>query len=280
MDPAIFPPIPRDTAIAARSVFGRSNFYITTGDQANLLFGGFSLEAAPGWGQQPARIRALLHLVTIFQYLETLPDNLVPGALHGRLDWKYALHLPLNYAHFHELELCDFRQQILLDHIGRQYFQVLLARLTASTQASGNLLQNLQAHRLVGRVCLISRVAKTREAINQVLQALARMQPDWLLENSLPYWFERYDPIQKSLNLSADEHELSETAQAIGLDGAHLLKAITESKLEGLRDIPEIIHLKKVWREQFHQVGEQLLWRQTVCEGCQVTGLWGRSMPQ
>jgi transposase len=280
MNPTIFPPIPMDTARAARSVFGQSNFYIEVGDQADRLFDELRLETVPGRDQHRSRTRAWHHLITIFQYMEALPDHLVPGALRDRLDWKYALHLSLGYAQLKALALCEFRQQLLIDQTGRQYFQVLLARLSSNTQTSGNLLTNLQAYQVIGRVCLISRVATTWETINQALEALAIRQPEWLLDNSLPYWFERYDPIHKNLNLSADEYQLSEWAQAFGLDGAYLLKTITESKLEALTEIPEIIHLKQVWQEQYHQIGEQILWRQPVCAGCKLTHYKGNSIPQ
>ena len=38
---------------------------------------------------------SVLALVTLFQFLEDLPDREAARAVVVRLDWKYALHLPL-----------------------------------------------------------------------------------------------------------------------------------------------------------------------------------------
>ena len=276
---ATFPPIPRDTARAAHAVIGRSNFYLMTGDRINQLFQGLSTGSSTGESLRLTRNQANLYLITIFQYLETLPDHLVPGALHQRLDWKYALHLPLNYAQLNSIVLCETRQQLLANQREKQYFQVILHRLAASVPLPGQLLHNLSAERLIARVCLFSRVAKTWDAINQALEALATSQPEWLLDNSLPYWFERYDPIHKSINLSDDDEALKTNAQTIGQDGAYLLNAINEVNLAGLKEIPEVIQLNKIWHEQYSQIKERFIWRQESCAGCNMAAQPGSSIP-
>ena len=57
----------------------------------------------------PAFSSALYALVTIFQYAEGLTDQQAAAALCSRLDWKYALRLPVDYAGFDPLHLRDFR---------------------------------------------------------------------------------------------------------------------------------------------------------------------------
>src|SRR4030042_6671078 len=47
---------------------------------------------------QPGLSPVDLALVTAFQFLEDLPDRAAANAVRLRLDWKYALHLPLDYA--------------------------------------------------------------------------------------------------------------------------------------------------------------------------------------
>lgn len=276
---ATIPPIPRDTARAAQSVLGRSNFYLITGDRLERLFQGLSAGSSMGESLRFTRNQVMLYLITIFQYLETLPDHLVPGALHQRLDWKYALHLPLNYAQLDAIVLCETRQQLFTNQREKQYFQVIIHRLATNVQLPGQPLHNLSADRLISRVCLFSRVAKTWDAINQALEALATFQPEWLLDNSLPYWFERYDPIHKTINLSDEDEALVAHAQTIGQDGAYLLNAIGDANLAGLRDIPEVIHLNKVWHEQYSQINGITNWRQASCVGCNLAAQPGSSFP-
>ena len=95
MNLTTFPAIPLDTTKAARAVFGRSNFYLAIGDQANRLFAGINLSDPPWQALKLPSDIARLYLLTIFQFRETLPDNLAADAIQERLDWKYALHLPL-----------------------------------------------------------------------------------------------------------------------------------------------------------------------------------------
>ena len=269
----IFPPIPRDTARAATAVFGRSNFYLLAGDRANQLFEG--LDQGQSGKLSLNRSQAILFLITIFQYIEALPDHLVPGALHERLDWKYALHQPLNTHPLNPISLCDLRRQLGSDKLKMAYFQAMLLRLSASTQASGGSLLDLPGRKLIARVCLLSRVGKIWELINQALEALAIREPEWLLDNSLPHWYERYDPTHKNLNLNGGEDELLSSAKTIGQDGAYLLKAIKTAGILSLREIPEVIQLRHIWQEQYRQEQGATTWRPDACDGCILSATSG-----
>src|SRR5205807_7583118 len=56
-----------------------------------------------------------LALVTVLQALENLSDRQAAEMVRARLDWKYALSLPLDDPGFDASILVDFRQR-LLDH--------------------------------------------------------------------------------------------------------------------------------------------------------------------
>ncbi len=56
-----------------------------------------------------------LALVTVLQALENLSDRQAAEMVWGRLDWKYALSLPLDDEGFDASILVDFRQR-LVDH--------------------------------------------------------------------------------------------------------------------------------------------------------------------
>jgi hypothetical protein len=42
----------------------------------------------------------ILAFVTAFQFMKKLPDRQAAESLRMRMDWKYALHLPLEYEGF------------------------------------------------------------------------------------------------------------------------------------------------------------------------------------
>src|SRR5262245_59332048 len=89
------PPIPEETVRVAKAAFPKGNSYLTIGDQIGYLFADLDfldLYAAEG---SPAISPALLSLVTIFQFMENWPDRQAAQQVRARIDWKYALHLPL-----------------------------------------------------------------------------------------------------------------------------------------------------------------------------------------
>ena len=268
MSSELFPPIPADTASAARSVFGRSNFYLTTGDQANNLFSGLILDDPYAWVGQSARSLAILYLITIFQFMETLPDHPAADALRVRVDWKYALHLPLNYPGLDAALFCEFRKWLLMNRTREQTLEVLLSRLSNVLEFSSRQDSFLETRRLISSVCRHSRLAKIWETMCQALEALAAKQPAWLRLVNLPHWYERYGRQRKTLNLAAGGPEQETLAQAIGADGAYLLKAISESETPGLEDLPEVGALKQVWQEQYVWANGKALWRKVACAAC------------
>ena len=62
---------------------------------------------------RPAKAPWRLALVTVLQALENLSDRQAAEMVRGRLDWKYALSLPLDDQGFDASILPDFRQRLL-----------------------------------------------------------------------------------------------------------------------------------------------------------------------
>lgn len=244
---------------------------MATGDQVDQLFVGLLLEDRSGVVQKPAQIVAMHYLITIFQYLETLPDNLAANALGKRLDWKYALHLPLNHPPLEAMTLCEFRRYSLNRKSGLENLQTVLRRLAVATRPAGKQLIHLQPAEVLGRVCLFTRLARIGDAFNQALQSLAAKQPEWLLAVNLPHWYERYGQRDRNPPLSASLEELSASAQAIGADGAHLLRAVAASGNPGLTGMVELLRLRQTWNEQFEEVEGRTMWRKEACAGCNLS---------
>lgn len=267
MTSALFPPIPADTAKAARAVFGSSNFYVAIGDQVNQLFHDLVPPNSKKQVQKPERVLAQLFLITIFQYLESLPDSQAADAVRERRDWKYALHLPLDVSGFQTSRFCEFHRLLLVDQDSAQILQALLSRIV-EVGASNEQSLNQETRQVVLRVCLISRLASTWEAIGQALEALAIKQPDWLRDISRPHWYVRYSYPRGNLNLRADSLELERLAQAIGSDGAYLLESV--SGKASLADLPEVTSLRQVWEEQYELVEGEVLWRKETCTNCSL----------
>jgi hypothetical protein len=264
----MFPAIPLDTAKAARAVFGQSNFYLAIGDQANRLFEGINLTDLPWQAHTKPSDIARLYLLTIFQFRETLPDHLAADAILERVDWKYALHLPLSSTGMASDLLCNFRRWLLADQTGQQNIHELLLRLPEITEFSGKMGSSIDPMQVINMVCVISRLAFVWDTLNQTLEALAIKRPDWLLAINLPHWYERYSHHQKYLNLNIDTIEMNVLAQSIGADGCYLLEALKKTADLNIMKLKEIQVLREVWREQFVWEDNKTTWREDNCSGC------------
>ena len=90
--------IPEDTAKLAEQILKEDDIYRLLAEKlGNLL-----TDEELGWLYShlggPAISPVILAMVTVFQMMEKLPDRVAAKMVVVRLDWKYALHLPLEYA--------------------------------------------------------------------------------------------------------------------------------------------------------------------------------------
>jgi transposase len=267
MSSELFPPIPAETVKSARAIFGRSNFYLAVGDQANQVFLGLQLVGQPEDLREERRL-AMLHLVTIFQFLETLPDLLTLDALRARIDWKYALHLSLHYPFREASSLCEFRRRLLMDRAKMENFQTLLTRLSEVTERNGARRLNLAADQVIASVCRISRLAKIWDTMCQCLEALAIKRHDWLRQTSLPHWYDRYRHPSPDLNFRSVISEQEAFAQGVGMDGFYLLEKILSGNAPELKDLPEVRTLREVWAEQYEFTTGVVHWKVEACLSC------------
>jgi transposase len=244
--PVPFPPLPADTVCAAKSVFHMESLYLAIGDQLDLLFGDLNRDDLDAFSARPLGVSFILAMVTIFQFAEDLPDHQAAEALRTRMDWKYALHLPLGYPGFDPSELSEFRQRLLYDTAGQRVFQRMLTRLAKLGLLGSKDKRRADVTGVLRMVGTLSRVEKLAEAMSLALEALAARQPDWLRAISLPHWYERYGPKLATLYRSSCKEEHEALARAIGADISYLLEAITKADAPDLARLPEVQALEPI----------------------------------
>jgi hypothetical protein len=108
-------------------------------------------------------------LVTYFQFIEGLTDVQAVDAARARIDWKFALHLPINSPSFHEGDLCLFRRKVVNDPACQQELQALLLRLLTFTYSVYSKPQTLDVPVLLSAIC----------SVNRLSWALQTMQNRW-----------------------------------------------------------------------------------------------------
>ena len=78
---------------------------------------------------QPAFPPVDLAFVTVFQYMEDLSDRQAAEAMRVRLDWKFALHRPVDYAGFNFSVLSEYRARLVAHKAEARVFEAVLERL-------------------------------------------------------------------------------------------------------------------------------------------------------
>jgi len=266
-----FPPVPRDTAYMAETIYGSDNRYLAIGLQAERLLTGIDLAPLDPSGNQSAWTLTMCMLVTILQFIENLPDQRAVAATRVRPDWKFALHLPAAYPGFDHRRLCEFRRQLWRQPAARVTLQQVLDRLSELITYQPPPVAN----EVLRAVCAVSRLERLIEAMNLVLEAVAVAAPDWLRMIARPHWYERYNRLQLLHFLPRSNEQQTELARAINADAVYLLNAIDSQ--QGPAVLAEVQNLWLEWEQQFSQA-EQLEWlgpRCAVCAAaCSVSVEW------
>jgi transposase len=240
MTPMPFSTLPTDTARATKSIFHIENLYLAIGDQLPSLCADIDWTQLDAFGEKPASRLFLVAMVTAFQYAEELSDRAAANAVRERTDWKYALHLPLDFPGLDPAELAEFRSRLRSNADGRQVFRRVLARLARTGLLRSGAKGEISASDVLARIEYLNRVEGVSRAMCLALENLAATDPEWLQANSLPHWVERYGPQGEMRRRPILPEEQQNLLDAFETDITHLLGAIARSGRADLARMPEI----------------------------------------
>ncbi len=255
--------IPAETRRVAQAAFPKGNVYLKMRDELGVLYQDEQFKdlfcSSSG---QSAQSPAHLALVTVMQHMEGLSDRQAADAVRSRIDWKYALGLPLEAVGFDDSILSEFRTRLvtgekvlfLLDHFLRvcQDRQWLKARGKQRTDST----------HVLGAIRRLNRLELVGETMRHSLNRLSQVVPDWLLDQIDGSWFERYEHRIDQYRLPSSQPKQLALAVQIGQDGHQLLSAIDESShRELLIQIPAVVALRQIWIQQYRIQAGQVLWR-------------------
>lgn len=242
--------VPQDTASLGEAILAPDNVYRRIGEHFHELFpreDDFSaMYDVTGRG---AVSPLLLALVTVFQMLEKVPDRLAADYVVSRIDWKYALHLPLTYTGFHFTELYQFRGRLLEHEKERLVFDRLIVRLKALGLIKQRGKMRTDSTHILAVVERLSQMELVTESLRVVLCAVTEVASDWV-EKTIPAAFrEVYGQRRSEYGLSNAEAE--ERLVQAGQDGFWFLMQLDESAPEDVRLLPEVKVLRTVLEQQF-----------------------------
>jgi transposase len=239
----VIPPIPRETERSARAIFGRRNFYILAGENLETILEKIRPECLLETG-------IVLPQTTFFQFLEGLTDAQSIEAVRTRLDWKFALHLPVYPPTFRESELCEFRQRIFQDQQFQHEFQSLIDYLVTFNPPLNEKFQSFIVLEQLSHICSRNRLNWMQVAMSRMLEVLAVRFPDWLRKVTLPHWYGRYNHTMRGFKTGNQPYHNEASMEEIAADIDHLLDEIHRSSPLAVCELQEVRAVERIWKQR------------------------------
>ncbi|MCW2908139.1 MAG: putative transposase [Actinomycetia bacterium] len=252
MQPKPWPEVPAATARVARKAFRKGSLAIRARDELGAWYADGDFAAAYGVRGAPGMSPAQLAMVTVLQFCENLTDRQAADAVRGRLDWKYALGLPLDDEGFDFPVLSEFRSRLAAAGLERALFELLLDRLKELGLVRPGGTQRTDSTHVLGAIRDLNRLELAGETVRAALETLAAAAPGWLAAVIDASWQEVYGQRIDGWRLPASETRRQELARQYGRDGYHLLEAALAPGAPGwLRELPAVEVLRQVWVQQY-----------------------------
>lgn len=254
--------IPEETARIAHAACPKGTLAMRLHDELGELYHDeHFLTLYPAEGQ-PAYEPWRLAIVTVLQYSEGLTDRQAANAVRERIDWKYALGFDLTDPGFDFSLLSEFRVRL----VESQQETLLLDRLLEVCKERGWLKaggkQRTDSTHVLARVRSLSNLECAGETLRAVLDDLATLAPEWLVEQITANWFERYSHRVENYRLPKAESQRTTLAQQIGADGLHLLRALDKPEVpETLKNEASVQLLRQVWQQYYDLSDGKAKWR-------------------
>src|SRR5260370_2428654 len=183
-------PIPEETERVAHAACPKGTLAMRLRDALGELYQDEQFAALYPVEGQPAYEPWRLAVVTVLQYAENLTDRQAADAVRERIDWKYSLGLDLSDPGFDFSLLSEFRLRLV--EAGAE--TLLLDRLLEVCKQRGWLKaggkQRTDSTHVLARVRSLSNLECVGETLRPVLDDLAPLAPEYLVQQINPDWVE------------------------------------------------------------------------------------------
>lgn len=196
----------------------------------------------------------ILSLVTIFQFLEKLPDRAAAHMVVMRMDWKYALRQPLDWGGFHYSDLCNFRKRLLAHEQESMLFERLLDYLRERGVVRAGGKQRTDATHILGAVKRMGDVEVVREGLRLAISDLISSDAKWVMQHIPASMIKTYKRAMPNYRMS--QQELQEFIQETGEEARWLLDQVALHGSVELQQLPVVMQLRQIWEEQYQYVSE------------------------
>ncbi|MFN8635643.1 MAG: transposase [Chloroflexota bacterium] len=210
---------------------------------------------------------SVLMLVTIFQFMENLPDREAARAVRVRLDWKYALPLAVDDPGFDFSCLSYFRRRLLKHEQSRLLFDLVLEQVRGlgfcrRWGSSGPTRWGARG----------GAGAKPVEAglggAAAALRALGEVDAAWVAQAVPTAYRTQYLERRSDSRLTAEERQAE--LVRVGQDGAWLLDRLAATDAGVLRTLPEVETLTTIWQQRYERADDGVRWRSKTLDSTEL----------
>jgi transposase len=241
--------IPEDTAQLGQTILAAASSYRIIGDEVQDFIGVEDFAELYEPTGRGAVCPVLLALITVFQFMEKVPDRVAAELAVVRLDWKYALHLPLTWPGFHFSDLSNFRKRLREKGQERLVFDKVLAWIQDQGLIKKKGKQRTDSTHVLGLVARLSVLEMVWESLRVSLRAIEQAAPRWYKQTIPAAFSEKYVERQSDYKLNQDECR-KELGKAGG-DGYWLLDQIEASAPPAVHALAAVETLRTILEQQF-----------------------------
>lgn len=213
-----------------------------------VFAGAFGARGRPGYPP------AMLAMVTVLQFAHDLSDREAAEAVENRLDWQYALGLPLDYPGFDHTVLSEFRARVAEHGLEQAALDALLAKLAQDGLVKAGGKQRTDSTHVLAAARALHTTELAGESVRAALEALAAACPGWLAGRLCTAdWARRYGARADSWHLPAGKKERDDLLITFARDGYALVSACYEQDAPPwARELPAVQVLRTVLVQNFH----------------------------
>jgi transposase len=247
-----FHDIPQEISRWGKKHLKDNSLYRIVGDQLLSLISEdeFISEFASMYSNtgRPSVNPIILSLVTIFQFLEEIPDRVAAQYVVSRLDWKYALHVPMDDPGFHYSDLCNFRKRLAKHGKESLLFDQLLKQIESLGFLKKRQRQRTDSTHVLAVVGELSRLENLSESLRVSLRAIQRSDSAFYKTRIPALYREHWGVAQSDYQMTHSQRR--EALERVGQDIYWLLSFLETNKKSFLR-LPELEVLQTLFYQHF-----------------------------
>ena len=216
--------IPAETAQLAKACCGKKNRLVTLRDAFGPMFQPEDFADRYSWKGEVGIAPALLASISVLQHAEKLSDSQAMIMVCTRIDWKYLLGLPLNYAGFDRSVLSEFRDCLLTHGVSERLFDLPLRHRQELGLLQERGKQRSDSTHVLAAIRRLNRLELVGETLRHGLNQLAIVAPNWLTDWLPDEWLARYGSRIEEAKFPQAESQRQLLMQTIAADGSGLNK--------------------------------------------------------